>query len=127
AALVLHERTELVVPALRHDLGVNVVTLGHPSPEIGRPASAGGHPDGAVERHPRHELAVHELPAAAACLPDALVRIVPVFAEPVHDADDGVPSVAGDTPLPDRSGVERMDGVHRLAVDVELQLAGRAV
>ena len=61
---------------------------------------------------------------AAARLPDALVGLVPVLADPVDDAADGLPAVVGDRPS---VLVVEVDRVDHLAVDVELELVGGAV
>ena len=57
--------------------------------------------------------------ASAARLPDALVGLVPVVRDPVDDAGELLPGV-----VVDRLAVlvEEVDGVHQLAVDVELEL-----
>src|SRR5690606_3815926 len=120
-------RSELLVPARGHDLGLDPVTLADPPVHVGGPPPVPGHADGAVERHPRHELPVDERPAAAARLPDPLVGVVPVLAQPVDDVDDVRPAVVADAPVAERTAVEGVDRVERLAVDVELQLVGGAV
>ena len=60
------------------------------------------------------------MPPPAADLPDPLVLARPVVADPVHQPAEVFPSVVaeGRAVL-----VEQVDGVHQLAVDVELQLA----
>jgi hypothetical protein len=95
--------------------------------EVGGAPAAGGHADGAVERHPGHELPVDEGSAAAPGLPDALVGVVPVLAEPVHHGDDVLPALVADAPVAECAAVEGVDRVHGLAVDVELELVGGAV
>ena len=62
--------------------------------------------------------------APAAHLPDALVGLRPVVAHPVGEAAQVLPEVVAD-----RGAVlvVEVDGVHQLAVDVELELLHRAV
>ena len=62
--------------------------------------------------------------AAAARLPDPLVGLVPVLADPVHDPYDRDPGVVVERRSVLVVEVERVD---ELAVDVELELLGRAV
>ena len=125
AALVLDERAELVVPALGHDLRVDAVTFPGPSRQIGGSAPVRRHADGAVERHPRHELAVDEACAARRASSDPLVGVVPVLAEPVDHARRCRSSRRGRRPRRRARRRRARDRVHRLAVDVELQLVGR--
>ena len=54
-------------------------------------------------------------------LPDALVGLLPVVAHPVEHADQGAPAGIGDA---DADPTGEVDGVHELAIDVELQLVG---
>jgi hypothetical protein len=84
----------------------------------------GGQADAAVEGHPAHEAAVGEVLLAAAGLRDALVRAVPVVAEPVEHGGDLLPAV-----VPDVQSVlvGEEDAVHGFAVDVELQLVRGSV
>src|SRR3989454_3520136 len=72
-----------------------------------------------VDRHPAHHPRVEELLPSAAHLPDALVRLAPVGADPVDQPDDVRPGV-----VPDGRAVlvVQVDGVHQLAVDVELEV-----
>ena len=60
----------------------------------------------------------------AAHLPDPLVGLVPVLAEPVGQRRELHPAVVRDRPA---VLVEQVDGVHQLAVDVELELVVGAV
>ena len=125
AAVVLGEGADLRVPALIDDLVVDGVALGRPARDVGRAARFSRHPDGAVERHPGLQPAVDEVLAAAAGLPDALVWLVPVLAQPVDEAGDA----SSQFWWRDLHAVVVGEGhrVHRLAVDVELQLVGGAV
>ena len=69
--VVLHERLALGVPAVAHDLVVDLVPVGC-QPRRGRPGRPRSrrHPDRALDRHPAHQPRVGELLAAAADLPD---------------------------------------------------------
>ena len=60
--------------------------------------------------------------APAALLPDALVGLVPVLADPVDDAGEVDPRVVVDRRA---VAVVEVDGVDQLAVDVELELVAR--
>src|SRR4029453_16550489 len=60
----------------------------------------------------------------AAGLPDALLGLVPVLGQPVQHPADRRPPLVGERQAALHAGV---DAVHRLAVDVELQLLGGAV
>ena len=60
----------------------------------------------------------------SARLPDALVGLVPVRAHPLDDAGQVAPRVVVDRPS---VLVEEVDGVHQLAVDIELKLLGGRV
>src|SRR5215471_2064065 len=83
--VVLGERAHLRVPAAVEDLVVHAVALDNPPGQVGRAGPALGEPDGAVERDPGLVAGVGEVPLATAGLPDALVRLVPVVAQPVDD------------------------------------------
>jgi hypothetical protein len=88
---VLHERSPPLAPAALHDLVVDLVAVPHPADEIGRQPPLAGHAHGALDRHPRHQPRVREVLAAAARLPDALVRLVPVLADPLDDPAQVLP------------------------------------
>jgi hypothetical protein len=65
-----------------------------------------------------------EVPPRAADLPQALVGLVPAALEEVHQlADDGPGVVVGCQPML----ADLVEAAEDLAVDVELELAGRAV
>ena len=55
-----------------------------------------GDPDRPVQRDPALEPAVGEVLAAATRLPDALVGLIPVVAEPIGDLRQGLPALMGD-------------------------------
>jgi len=122
--VVLGERADLGVPAVLHDLAVDPVPLGGPPDQVAGPAVARGQPDGPVQGHPDLGPAVGEVLAAAAGLPDPLVRLVPVLAQPVDDLRHRLPALVRQLQA---VAVAEDDGVHRLAVDVELELVGGAV
>ena len=122
--VVLGERADLGVPAALHDLVVDGVAFGHPAGEVGGPAALGRQPDRAVQRDPGLEPAVGEVLLAAAGLPDPLVGLVPVLAQPVDDAGQRRPALVAGLHA---AAVGQVDGVGGLAVDVELELVGGAV
>src|SRR5260370_37651487 len=92
---MLRERAGLRIPPLLHDLVVDTVAFGGPPCHVGRASPQRGHPDRAVERYPGLEPAVGKVPPAAAALPDALVGLVPVLAQPVDDAGGLQPAPVG--------------------------------
>jgi len=122
--VMLGERADLGVPAVLHDLAVHPVPLGGPLDQVAGPAVARGQPDGPVQGHPDLGPAVGEVLAAAAGLPDPLVRLVPVLAQPVDDLRHRLPALVRQLQA---MAVTEDDRVHRLAVDVELELVGGAV
>jgi hypothetical protein len=119
--VVLGERPAFPVPTVVHDLGVDPVALGDPAAEVG---GAAGEADHAVKRHPALKAAVGEVLAAAAGLPDALIGLVPVLADPVGELGELRPAGMAD---PDAVPVGEVARVQQLAVDVELELVGGAV
>ncbi len=87
-------------------------------------AAALGEPDRPVQRNPALEAPVGEVLAPAARLPDAFLGLVPVLAEPVHHVHHRGPA---DVRRLQPVLVGLGEGVHGLAEDVQLELAGRAV
>src|SRR4029453_11420001 len=114
----------LRVPAVLHDLVVDPVALLDPAGQVGRPAVVLGQADHPVKGHPAHEPAVGEVLPAAGGLPDPLVGLVPVLADPVGELGELDPAGMAD---PDAVAVGEVDRVQRPAVDVELELVGGAV
>ena len=88
--------SRLGVPALRHDLLVDLVADLQPARPVGREGPLVGQPQAAIERDPAHELRVDEVPPAAAHLPDALVLPPPVVAQPVDQSPQARPAVVAD-------------------------------
>ena len=112
------------MPAALHDLVVDAVPDRHPAGDVGGQAALAGDPDRALDRDPAHQPGVRVVPAAAARLPDPLVGLVPVVDQPLEVAGELHPAVVVDgQPVL----VAEVDGVHQLAVDVELQLGRRPV
>jgi hypothetical protein len=107
-----------------HDLVVDPVAFADPAGQVGGPAMLAGQAHHAVKGHPGHESAVGEVLAATAGLPDALVGLVPVLAQPVRNVTELGPAGVAD---PDRVPVGQVDGVQHLAIDVKLELVGGAV
>src|SRR5207247_10258199 len=105
-------------------LRVDTVAVAEPAREVGGTAVLAGEPDDAVQGHPAHQPAVGEVLPAAAGLPDAIVGLVPVLAQPVGELAQLDP--AGMANL-DAVAIGEIDGVQHFAVDVELELAGGAV
>ncbi len=120
---MLDEGLALLVPAPLHDLVVDRVADAR-HVEVGGQPAVRGHliARSSATQHMRREY-VKSL-AAAALLPDPLVGLVPVLAEPSIDARELDPRVVVDRRA---VSVVEVDGVDQLAVDVELELVGGAV
>src|SRR5205823_12895854 len=82
------------------------------------------HPDRPLHRDPGHEPRVGEALPTAPRLPEALVGLVPGLANPLDDLSELLPGLVGDGLA---VLVVQVDGIDQLAVDVELELVGRAV
>ena len=121
---MLDEGLTLGAPPAFHDLFVDLVPLDDPPGEGSRPSPMLSQANGAIQCYPRHQAAVGEVLAASSGLPDAFLRLIPVLAEPVDYVRQSGPEFVPHLQAVD---VGEMDGIHRLAVDVELQLIGRAV
>src|SRR5215469_4355239 len=67
---------------------------------------------------------MQELSGTPANLPDSLVRAPPIISQPIQQTLDGLPSRVGDwfAVL-----VRQIDGIHHLAVNIELQLLVRSI
>src|SRR5262249_24781473 len=80
--------------------------------------------DRALDGDPGHQPRVDEVLLAAPGLPDAFVAAVPVLADPLDEARELAPGL-----VVYRLAVlvVEVDGVHQLAVDVELELLRGAV
>jgi hypothetical protein len=114
---VLDKGAALLVPALFHDLAVDLVALDSPLGQVCRESAGCGEANTAVEGGPRIETAVHEVLPAAAGFPHSLVRLVPMLGEPVEDAAELGPGPMADA---DAMLARKIDGVQCLSVDVEL-------
>jgi hypothetical protein len=75
--------------------------------------------DGPVEGDPGHHLGVGEVPPWAADLPDALVRLAPLR---LQELEQGLLEVPGRLVALEADVAAQVQGVHDLAVDVELEL-----
>src|SRR5262249_24264941 len=124
AAIVLHERLSLLVPAVLNDVLVNPVADFEPAISWGRERALVREANCPIERDPTHELRIHEFPLTAAYLPHAFILAVPVVADPIGQCSQRGPQVVRDrrTVL-----VVEISGVEKFAVDVELQLVICAV
>ncbi len=120
------------VVAVGQDVGTDRVAQRRAIWATGRDRSVLGDPaDRTVDRHPGHHLGVHEMPPRPANFPDALVGLRPARLEEVHQLalqrpGDVVDRIAR---APDPACCElaadlarHVQGVHHLAVDVELEL-----
>src|SRR5215211_5845882 len=118
--VVLDEAVLLPVPALFHDLLVDHVPLRHPASVSRREPALAGDAPRALEGDPAHDLRRDELPLSAADLPDTMVRILPVGAEPAENPPQVLPEI-----IVQRSAVPVVE-VRRVEdgpVEVELDLA----
>ncbi len=118
----LGERLRGVAPAPGEDGVADVIggrtPLGN---AVGGPQRV-GHGNGPVQRHPAHELRVHEMPGLAADLPDPLVRVAPTPRGRVRARHEELPPFR-------RAGMVRVQLRHepvgraeQLPVDVDLAL-----
>ncbi len=119
-AVGLGEGVPLGVVALLAHLAVHLVAQFPPAVEVARQLGVllqGAH--GPVRGHPHHHLRVHELAAAAAHLPQPLVRLPPVRPQPVDQRGLDRPDLrlGGQTGVPGQR-----QRVHDLAVHVQLEL-----
>ena len=88
---MLDERRTLGVPTPLVDLTVDPIPGRFEASPVGRQPTGGGHPQRALDRNPALQSRVGELLASAAGLPDPLVRLIPVLADPVDDVGEVVP------------------------------------
>src|SRR5258707_1996722 len=80
--------------------------------------------DCAIECNPAHEARIQELPPTAAHLPDAFVRPPPIVSQPLHRTRYAQPGLPGDLLT---AFVRKVQCIHQLSVDVELQLLLRCI
>src|ERR671913_762812 len=123
-AIILDEAVLLGVPALLHDLLVDRVTLGHPAAVSRRQSALAGDPARPLQGHPAEELGGDELTPAPSDLPDTLVGLPPVLAQPVQYLPEVLPEIVveGSTVL-----VVEISCVEHGPVEVELALFVGAV
>src|SRR5438132_5799881 len=123
AAIILHEALLLLAPALVHDLLVDGIAHLAPLLQGSRQPLALHRADGPIEGHPAHDPRVQEGPVASTHLPDALVRRLPVLAQPLHDATDLFPSAVVETSVLE----QQEQRVEQCRKDSHLQLFGRTI
>src|SRR6478752_1123123 len=124
-SVVLGERVAYGVVPLLEDLRVHGVP--HRPPPVGVPRQAGVLLQGAhrpVGRDPGHHLGVDEVPAFAAHLPEALVRLTPAGLQEAEQTELQIPGVRL---VVESGGAGHPERVDDLAVHVELELAQRRV
>src|SRR5262249_5944235 len=93
AAVVLHERLSLLVPALRNDVLVDLVADFEPAISWGRERALVREANCAIERDPTHELRIHEFLLTAAYLPHPFILAMPVVANPIGQCSQRGPQV----------------------------------
>src|SRR5262245_56710448 len=120
----LREGAELGFEAALADVPVDLVP--DVSPAVGGPFEVVllDRPYRTVERDPGHRLGVDEVAAAAADLPDPVVRLAPRLGEMVEQPQLQLPRVR----IEGKPVLARLvEAVEYLAVDVELELVARGV
>src|SRR5262245_16156344 len=123
-SVTLHESSELAVVALLADLRVDRIAQLAPALDGTLDLKAFDALDGAVERHPGHDLGVRELPPTAANLPKSLVGLLPNRFQMFDQLVLQVPFGA----LRRQAAIGTLEqGVHDLAEDIDLQLLGRGI
>jgi hypothetical protein len=80
--------------------------------------------DRPIHRHPGHHLGVGEVPPRATDLPDALVRVAPAG---LQESQQSLLQVPDRLVVLQAGAPAQVQGVHHLAVDVELELVDGAV
>src|SRR5438094_4376753 len=123
AAIILHEALLLLAPALVHDLLVDSIAHLAPLLQGSRHPLALHRADGALEGYPAHDPRVQEGPVSSTHLPDALVRRLPVPAQPPPDATDLFPSAVVETSVLE----QQEQRVEQFPKDIHLQLFGRTI
>ena len=118
------KKTSGMIRFVLHDVAVDGVAACFPAGAVGGEGALLGQAQAAVESDPAHELRVDEVLPLAAYLPDAFVLLIPVVAHPVDEVVQVRPEVVRDGCV---VLVAEVDGVHELAVDIELQLVGGSV
>src|SRR5690348_1969601 len=84
----------------------------------------GGDANRPAHGHPGHQPTVRERLLPPAGLPDALLRLIPVLAEPVEHLCEVRPAGVADS---NSLGVGQIEAIDEFAVDVELELTRGAV
>ena len=123
AAIVLNETFLFLVPALLHNLHINLRARIHPLYHRSGQAALSGQAQRPIESHPGHDSRVDKVLASPAHLPDALVGLVPVSLQPLEQATEVCPQVIRDGVI----AVIDIDCIHQLAVDIQLILFIRAI
>src|SRR6185369_13637622 len=115
----LREGTAVAVEATIANFGMQPIALCTPS--IDRPlepAALHGF-DATIERDPRHDLRMREMPARASDFPDALIGLRPRLLEMSEQRLLEIPGIGIGLDACASRDVQR---VHDFAVDIELQL-----
>src|SRR5688572_10817104 len=120
----LSERAAFLTVAPRTHIVENLLTQGFPPVEIAGEIELLDRLHRAIERHPRHDLRVREMPAWPADLPNAFIGFAPVLFHKLDEMPLQVPRIRPGT---DAHAPGEMHRVHDLAVDIELKLFGRRV
>src|SRR6266567_3340565 len=96
AAVMLRERMALVVPASRHYLLVDTISLPYPFFAVSWKCAFVRQPHAAIERNPVHYLRINEMLLAIPHLPNSRVRRLPVLADPIEQSANSHPEVVVD-------------------------------
>ncbi len=124
STLGLDEVSFLLVPEVCPDVFVDIVSNVDPSAEGCRERSLARQANGAVDCDPAHEARMQEMLRAAPHFPNAGIRLFPVFADIVDDVAHTVPAIMGNGMA---VFVAEIDGIHQLAIDIELHLFCRTI
>src|SRR5262249_41003774 len=112
-------RLQLFIPKVREDIVADLVARAMPHINRTRERTLQGETDSTIECDPAHETRVQELLTSATDFPYPFIRPSPVLTEPIQQPLHVLPLLirAGATVF-----ICKVDGVHHLAVNVELQL-----
>ena len=121
---MLNKSAQLLVPSALHDGFVHLVARGSPGRPVGGERALVGQAWRAIHGDPAHDLRVHKIAWSTAHLPNGLVFILPVLANPIGKPAQVDPELVRDR---GRVFVIEVERVHQLAVDIELELLGGSV
>ncbi|RMS09672.1 hypothetical protein ALP72_05644 [Pseudomonas coronafaciens pv. coronafaciens] len=124
AALVLHKVAQFFVPEVLPNVVLDIFAHLVPAFERPRQRTFQGQAQSTIQRHPAHQPRMQKVLIAAAHFPNAHIAVIPVLAHVIYLTHHMFPAFMGDcvTVL-----VGQVNGVHQLAVDVQLDLLVRFI